>query len=42
MVKHDFWLNGTLFPQTDGTGALKTQKIGKGYLFAKKPLKREK
>ena len=42
MVKHDFWLNGTSFPQTDSTWALRTWKIGKGDLFAKMPLKREK
>ena len=42
MVKYDFWLNETLFPQTDGIRALRMQKLGKRDLFAKMPLKHEK
>ena len=42
MVKHDFWLNGTSFLQTDDAGALRMRKIGKGDLFAQMPLKLEK
>ena len=37
MIKHDFWLNGTSFLQTDGTGAFRTQKLDKGDLFVKIP-----
>ena len=38
MVKHDFLLNGTSFPQTDGTRAFRIQKLGKRDLVAKMPL----
>ena len=37
MIKHDFWLNGTSFPQIDGTKALSIQKLGKEDLFEKMP-----
>ena len=36
IIKYEFWLNGTSFPYSDGTGAFITQKLGKRDLFAKK------
>ena len=35
MIKHDFWLNRTSFPQSDDAEAFTTQKLGKRDLFAK-------
>ena len=37
-LKHIFWLNRTLFSQTDGTRAFRMQKLGKRDLFMKMTL----
>ena len=42
MVKHDFWLNGMSFPQSNDAGAFGTRKLSAGNLFAKMPKKYEK
>ena len=42
ITNYDLWLNGTLFPYSDGAGTFKMQKIGKEDLFMKTPQNFEK